>query len=96
MPRPVLSGRLPADVAHGAAPGDRHHPRRPGEVDGRAADLLRANYAFSAVPVPAGEHEVRVYFAPASVRIGAFISLASITGFAIVLAVTVCRKPAPR
>jgi hypothetical protein len=31
-------------------------------VDGKPAELLRANYAFQAVEVPAGHHEVRLVY----------------------------------
>ena len=33
-------------------------------VNGVPAPVLRANYAFQAVPVPAGEHEVRLFYRP--------------------------------
>lgn len=39
-------------------------------VNGAAAEVLRANGALRAIPVPAGESEVRLWFAPAGWRQG--------------------------
>jgi hypothetical protein len=33
-------------------------------VDGREAPIVRADYAFRAVPVPAGEHDVVMRYLP--------------------------------
>lgn len=44
------------------------------EVDGRATTIKPANAAFRAVEVPAGHHEVRFRYAPASVEWGIWIS----------------------
>ena len=43
---------------------DVWHPWWRVEVDGRPANLLRANAIFRAVDVPPGEHKVRFYFDP--------------------------------
>jgi len=45
------------------------------QVNGRPADLLRANYAFRAVLLPPGNHQVRFYFQPSPWRIGVLCSL---------------------
>ncbi len=37
-------------------------------VDGRAAPIVRADYAFRAVPVPAGDHDVMMRYSPWSLR----------------------------
>jgi hypothetical protein len=47
-------------------------------VDGRPVPLLRANYLFRAVALPAGPHEVVFRYEPASFRLGAAISLAAL------------------
>ena len=39
-------------------------------VNGEAAPVLRANYALRALPVPAGDIEVRLWYAPESWRRG--------------------------
>ena len=53
---------------------DTHYPGWVATVDGAPAEILRANYAFRAVFVPAGRHEVEFTYRPASVRWGASIS----------------------
>jgi len=47
-------------------------------VDGREAPLLRADLAFQGVIVPAGEHDIRLSYAPTSFRIGALVTGASL------------------
>jgi uncharacterized membrane protein YfhO len=43
-------------------------------VDGRRAPLLHANYAFQAVPVPAGSHSVEWVYQDWAFRIGGVVS----------------------
>jgi uncharacterized membrane protein YfhO len=47
-------------------------------VDGKAGELLRANYAFRAVPLKGGRHEVTFSYRPRSFRYGAVVSLLSL------------------
>ena len=42
--------------------GDNYHPHWRARVDGRPAPLLRADYVWKAVPVPAGEHVVELLY----------------------------------
>lgn len=51
-------------------------------VDGRAQAVLRANYAFRAVYLEPGYHEVHLVFEPLSWRLGLGISLATWVGLA--------------
>jgi hypothetical protein len=44
-------------------------------VDGTPTVILRADYAFRAVAVPTGRHEVRFVYAPRSMRLGTALSL---------------------
>ena len=53
---------------------DPFYPGWQAEVDGEAATILRANYAFRAVPVPAGSHTVTMAFRPGSWYAGLVIS----------------------
>jgi uncharacterized membrane protein YfhO len=43
-------------------------------VDGQAAPILRANQLLRAVPITAGEHELRVLYDPVSFKLGAILS----------------------
>jgi len=49
-------------------------------VDGKPAPLLRANYAFQAVQVPAGKHDVRLVYKDRAFQIGASISALGLLG----------------
>ena len=57
---------------------DTYFPGWKASVDDKPARLLRADYAFRAVRVPAGVHIVRMVYRPASFRIGLAISLAAL------------------
>ena len=48
------------------------------ELDGRPATLLRANYAFQSLPVPAGRHQVQLSYKDTLFHIGATVSLLSL------------------
>ncbi len=55
-------------------------------VDGVARALLRADYAFRAVVVPAGRHEVTFRYRPGSLRLGAGVSfVALVAALALIL-----------
>jgi hypothetical protein len=58
--------------------GDSYYPGWRAYVDGRETPIYRANYAFRAVEVPAGEHEVRFAYAPTALTLGIAGSLAGI------------------
>jgi len=53
-------------------------------VNGAPAPILRANYLFRLVEVPAGESTVEFRYTPASVRVGAAISAATLLVLAVV------------
>jgi hypothetical protein len=53
-------------------------------IDGGEVELLRANGAFCAVALPAGECEVSLDYEPGSFRVGAWISLAALLAIAFV------------
>ena len=61
-------------------------------VDGQPAPVLRANFAFRAVPVPAGSHQVRLVFAPWTWRVGLAVSLATLLGTALTAAWLLARR----
>jgi uncharacterized membrane protein YfhO len=94
-PKPVAKNQVVRAVAEGeggAAEADQpmllvlaqaNYPGWRATVDKNPVPLWKANYAFQALEVPAGRHEVQVYFQSRSFEIGAVISTASmlICGF---------------
>lgn len=66
--------------------GDAYYPGWSASVDGARAEILRADYLFRAVAVPAGRHAVEMTYAPASFRMGmmmSFVGLLFCGGFAL-------------
>ena len=55
-----------------------YYPGWRATVDGVETPILRADYAFRAVPVRAGSHRVEMIFDPWSVKIGIGITLAAL------------------
>ena len=56
-----------------------YYPGWKATVDGTNADILQADGTLTGVPFPAGTHEMRLVFQPASFRIGLFISIIATT-----------------
>jgi hypothetical protein len=54
---------------------ENHYPGWRAYLDGQPVGVLRVNYNQRGVRVPEGEHEVRFYYRPKSVLIGAVVSL---------------------
>jgi uncharacterized membrane protein YfhO len=52
-------------------------------IDGRPAKVLRANYAFQAVAVPAGRHELKLAYEDRQFYFGAAVSLATLLACAL-------------
>jgi len=82
--REVTSHRISVDVSASAPSlvviAQAHYPRWKAFVDGQPAGLLRANHAFQALQVPAGEHHVDVIYQDKPFQIGAVLSLVSLAG----------------
>jgi uncharacterized membrane protein YfhO len=57
---------------------EAYYPGWQAWVDGRETNIVEANQLFSAIEVPAGEHEVKFVYSPLSLKIGAGISLLTI------------------
>jgi hypothetical protein len=53
---------------------DAYHPRWEAKIDGREASVMRANYVMRAVPVPAGDHRVTLFFRPDVLILGFVIT----------------------
>lgn len=64
------------------------NPYYPGwiaKVDGSNVPIYRANYAFQAVPVNEGNHNVELIYDPQSFRIGVYLALLGILGVVMLL-----------
>ncbi len=79
-------------VARVVAPADGYvffsepyYTERRATVDGRRVPMSRANLTFTAIAVPAGQHEVELQYAPWSFYLGSLISGATAAGYAFVL-----------
>jgi hypothetical protein len=62
---------------------DVYYPGWRAEVDGAPAEVLRADYVFRAVPLPPGEHTVRMAFSPWTWRVGLAVSVVTWMGLGI-------------
>jgi len=67
---------------------DTWYPGWRAMVDGEQVEILRANYAFRAVWMEAGEHVVEMVYRPLSVTGGGAVSLAALVLLAVGLAMT--------
>jgi uncharacterized membrane protein YfhO len=48
-------------------------------IDGRKGELLRGNYLFTVIPLDAGRHDIKLRFISWSFRVGALISLVTLS-----------------
>jgi uncharacterized membrane protein YfhO len=53
---------------------ENYYPAWKASVDGQPTTILRANYTFRAIPLPAGQHEVRLFYESDSLRRSALVS----------------------
>ena len=67
---------------------DNYYPGWQATVDNHSVPIIKADYSFRAVEVPAGKHTITFSYRPMSLYIGAFITLIS----AIVLGFVVKKK----
>lgn len=54
---------------------DNYYPGWIAFVDNKPVPIMRANYSFRALPVPAGNHEVSMIYDPLSFKSGLYISI---------------------
>lgn len=57
------------------------------QIDGVPAPILTANGVLRGIQVPAGRHQVRLWYAPLSVQVGAVVSLLTLVGGTLAWAV---------
>jgi hypothetical protein len=69
---------------------DTWYPGWHARVDGEPAQLLRANHAFRAVQLTAGEHIVEMFYRPTSVLVGAAASVLALGLF--LFGILICRR----
>jgi hypothetical protein len=88
----ALTVRRRRRVSHHARPGPpitdpdrRYYPGWVATVDRIEVPILRSDFAFRAVSVPAGDHLVEFRYRPASVRYGAWMSALGALFFVLVL-----------
>jgi hypothetical protein len=55
-----------------------YYPGWKATIEGSAVEVYPVNFALTGIVVPAGVHEIRIFFRPDSFRIGLMISLVSI------------------
>jgi hypothetical protein len=75
--------RLPGGKPGLLVLADRYEAGWRAQVDGREATVYRANGLFRAVAVGPGDREVRFFYDPPAVRVGAAISLVTALGLAV-------------
>jgi len=51
-----------------------YYPGWKAEIDGQAAKVLCGNYMLRVIPVARGHHKIKVFYAPASIRIGIIVT----------------------
>ena len=59
------------------------YPGWQASINGQAAEIIRANYAFRAVYLPSGEHTVVMHFKPRSWHIGIAVTLVTIVAMLV-------------
>ncbi len=64
---------------------DSYYPGWRASVNGTAAPILRANYMFRLIDVPAGTSRVEFRFRPTSLAVGAIVSALTVVGLAALL-----------
>lgn len=67
---------------------DTYYPGWHAYIDDQETKIYRANYAFRAIEVPAGEHQVVFKFTPTNFKLGAMVSLGSLILVIMGLAIT--------
>ena len=71
---------------------DPYYPGWRAKVDGEPVPILRANYAFRAVPVPAGSHQVTMSFQPTSWFAGLGITALTLLALVALLLILLLRR----
>lgn len=68
-----------------AVVSDAYYPGWRATVDGAPVAIRHADWAFRAVPVPAGDHRIEMRYAPTSVRAGTLVSAVALLAAVLLL-----------
>jgi uncharacterized membrane protein YfhO len=71
---------------------DIHFPGWKATVDGREVPIERVDYLLRGVKLPAGAHDVEFAYEPASFRIGWIVSLLTLAGLGVAVALALWRR----
>lgn len=71
---------------------DSFYPGWQAAVDGREAEILRANYCFRAVRVPEGKHRIEFVYRPARFVLGLAITLLTVAGALACIVIAVAQR----
>ncbi len=64
---------------------DNYYPGWIAKINGKESEIIRANYTFRAIAIPAGKNNIEIIYAPLSFKVGALISFASISTAILIL-----------
>ena len=56
---------------------DSWHPYWRAQVDGREVEVIKANGVFKGIPIPEGDHNIRLFFDNKPYRYGIWVSVLS-------------------
>jgi len=86
-----LTARVNAPAAGYVFLSEPFYPEREAFVDGQRVTPVPADLAFTAVPVPAGSHQIELHYAPTSFRLGLGLS-----GLTVIAWAALSRRQRPR
>jgi hypothetical protein len=76
-----VTARVSAPTAGYVFFSEPYYSERRATVDGRRVPISKANLAFSAVLVPAGEHDIELRYTPSSFYLGSLVSGVTAAGY---------------
>ena len=82
-----------SDCAGALVFAETHYPGWRARVDGRPAEILRANVAFQAVWLEPGRHAVELRYAPRSLALG--LAVSALTALGLLLGPALARRRTP-
>lgn len=68
-----------------------YYPAWQAKIDGQQTEIIRANYCFRSIPLPAGNHIVEMEFASKKFTLGLWTTIATL-GLSIILLIISCKE----